>query len=304
MSENVPVSVLFDMDIAGDCTNMGALAILHKLVDRGEARLLATTACYHSPYVAGCIDALNRHYGHIVPVGTLHRQGDTEKCQFTKELCETFESAYPVGAPTEDSVDVMRRALSGEPDGSVKLVICGCLASAAALLDSEPDDISPLSGRELAAKKIKCTYVMGGQFPTYNDTPFSEANIRFQIPAAQKFCKEWPGQVIFSGYEIGCRVISFNNFTKNGSRSNPVNMAYRIHIGEKNGTYSWDHTAVLAAVRPEAGYWRLHENGRVVVSDIGRTSWEPDENGRQAYLLPAYDPDDVAKIIDELIGLD
>lgn len=47
------VKILFDTDIGCDCDDAGALALLHRLCDRGEAELLAVTHCYATPWVAG-----------------------------------------------------------------------------------------------------------------------------------------------------------------------------------------------------------------------------------------------------------
>ena len=64
-----PVKIIFDTDIGWDCDDAGTLAMLHRLCDKGEAELLAVTHCFATPYVAGCIDAINRFYGREVPVG-------------------------------------------------------------------------------------------------------------------------------------------------------------------------------------------------------------------------------------------
>ena len=60
LEKKTMTKILFDTDIGGDCDDAGALAMLHRLCDLGECELLAVTACYASPYVAGCIDAINR----------------------------------------------------------------------------------------------------------------------------------------------------------------------------------------------------------------------------------------------------
>ena len=66
MEYKKPVKIVFDTDIGGDCDDAGTLAMLHRLCDKGEAELLAVTHCYASPYVAGCIDAINKFYGRSV----------------------------------------------------------------------------------------------------------------------------------------------------------------------------------------------------------------------------------------------
>ena len=41
MDKTEKVKIIFDTDIGGDCDDAGALAMLHRLCDKGEAQLLA-----------------------------------------------------------------------------------------------------------------------------------------------------------------------------------------------------------------------------------------------------------------------
>lgn len=301
-----PVSILYDMDMSGDCTNYGALAILHELCNRGEARLLATTICYDTVFGASCTDTLNKYYHREVPVGILHAHKLQQLTKFLEIVAGQCESRYLDGEPVPDAVDVSRRALAQEPDGSVTYVVCGSLSTAAALLDSEPDDISPLNGMELVSRKINAIYIMGGKFNAYDDKLHPEYNITLCIPGAKRVCEAWPGKVVFSAYEIGERILSFADFTMNGPKEHPARLAYEVYDLDKehdtrSGRYSWDHTAVLAAVRPDRGYWDEHPYGRITVSDEGYTSWHAEENVKQTYLLPKLPPEEIGKVIDELI---
>ena len=67
--------IIFDTDIGGDCDDAGALAILHEAQNAGKAELLAVTLSTSSPYAAGCADAINRYYGHIVPIADTNQIG-------------------------------------------------------------------------------------------------------------------------------------------------------------------------------------------------------------------------------------
>ena len=302
MSEKV--NILFDLNIDGDCTNLGALAVMNVLANQGKARILATTACFQSPLATGCIKAINRYYGNgALPVGILHRQEATHPTPFMKPVNETFCPDHPDGEEAPDTVEVMRRALAAEPDESVTMVAVGCLASVAALLQSEPDEISPLSGQELADRKVSRLLVMGGQFPTCGDAPFGENNIVVQIPAAQYTVAHWTKELIFSGYEIGIRTRSLREFRYHGSAAHPLRMIYDIHNGPnggQNGNPSWDHTVSLEAVLP-GKYFDLHEFGHVDVDEKGVTVWRPEESGKQTYLLPKVPFDEVAAEINTLI---
>ena len=301
MSEQV--NVLLDLNIDGDCTNLGALSVLHVYANRNQARILATTACFNSPLATGCIKAINTYYGRPdLPVGILHRQNETHPTPFMKPVNETFRPEHPDGEEAPDSVTVMRRALAEEPDGSVTFVVVGCLASAAALLQSGPDDISPLSGQELCDRKIKRLVAMAGEFPTFNET-FGENNIVVQIPAAQYVTEHFTGELVLSGYEIGIRTRSLKEFRLHGSDSHPLKMMYVINDGEgfTEGNPSWDHTAVMEAV--ETGkYFDLHKPGRIEVTDKeGLTVWREEEGGKQTYLMPKRPFDEVAGVINDMI---
>ena len=301
MSEQV--NVLLDLNIDGDCTNLGALSVLHVYANQGKARILATTACFNSPLATGCIKAINTYYGRPdLPVGILHRQNETHPTPFMKPVNETFRPEHPDGEEAPDSVTVMRRALAEEPDGSVTFVVVGCLASAAALLQSGPDDISPLSGQELCDRKIKRLVAMAGEFPTFNET-FGENNIVVQIPAAQYVTEHFTGELVLSGYEIGIRTRSLKEFRLYGSDDHPLKMMYVINDGEgfTEGNPSWDHTAVMEAVEP-GKYFDLHKPGRIEVTEKeGLTVWREEEGGKQTYLLPKVPFDEVAGVINDMI---
>lgn len=310
MTAKKPIKIIFDTDIGGDCDDAGALAMLHNLCDRGEAELLAVTACYASPYVAGCIDAINRYYGRIVPVGINYTRGSGEKGTYCEQLCREFPNDYPPEGYKNfpDTLDILRKTLSAAEDASVTLVVTGYLSSLARLVTSSPDEYSPLTGRELITRKVVRTVIMGGRFAATwpmelspgNMVP-AEWNIKCDIPAAQTVCDNWPGELVFSSYEIGLYCISMKTFARDARTDNPVRRAYELHPAGRTGRESWDHTAMLEAIRPDT-YWFLHPYGRITVDDGGITRWQEDNTARHTYLIPKVDYDTVTATIDELVG--
>lgn len=315
MSSTKPVKIIFDTDIGGDCDDAGALSMLHRLCDLGEAELLAVTACYASPYVAGCIDAINRYYGREVPVGINYAAKTDGGGVYAGPLCMEFPSRYPTetygtenAAP--DTLDVLRKTLADADDHSVTLTATGSMASLARLVQSPADDISPLTGKELIEQKVLRTVIMGGRFFGSWPMPImvgdlavrAEWNIKADIPASQILCREWPGELILSSYEIGLWCITMKTYVREARTDDPVRRAYELHpCGREYGRESWDHTALLYAVRPDAGYWNLHPHGRVTVDDEGVTRWHAEEGGKQTYLLPREDYEVVRQIIDDLV---
>ena len=296
--------IFMDINIDGDCTNLGALAVLNVLKNLGEAEIIGTTACFQSPLATGCIKAINSYYGNgELPVGILHRQEETHPTPFMKPVNEKFRPEFPDGEDAPDTVDVMRKVLSEQEDESVILVVTGCFASVEALLKSGADEYSPLSGQELAERKISSIFAMAGAFPTFGeDEHFGENNIIVQIPAAKYVTQHWKKELVLSAYEIGIRTRSLFEFSYHGSEDHPLKMMYYIHNGGSNtqGNPSWDHTAVLDAVRP-GKYFDRHEYGDIEVTDEGVTVWHKKEGGKHSYLLPKVPFDDVAAEINDMI---
>ena len=314
---NGVAKIIFDTDIGGDCDDAGALALLHGLCDAGEAELLAVTSCYATPYLAGCIDAINTHYGRRVPIGILHDRFDPrDKTEgyngYDKSVAENFSNKAPDWRHVPDSVRLIRQILSEAEDEDITLVATGPLTTLCRLVIGEPDDISACSGKELIARKVKRTVVMGGRF--FGTWPFefgygintphvtAEWNIYADIPAAQTVCREWPGELVFSSYETGNWLITLKSINDDDNRrnTNPVAHSYFVHHG-KGGRECWDLTAILYAIRPNKGYWNLHPYGHITVNDEGVTGFRLDEKGLHSYLMPRFDADDLVRIIDGIV---
>src|SRR5262245_32156249 len=67
-----PVRVIVDTDLASDVDDVGALALLHALADRGEAEILATMVSSRNRHSVACLSALNTWYGRRdLPIGVV-----------------------------------------------------------------------------------------------------------------------------------------------------------------------------------------------------------------------------------------
>lgn len=310
--------IIFDTDIGWDCDDAGALALIHSLCNKGEAELLAVTATYYHRYVAGCIDAINRFYGRIVPVGVNYARRNTfveaehpenTYVGYAKPICEEFPNSYKDGK-AEDSIRLMRKILANQADNSVTIVATGTQTCLAQLLKSEADDISELSGVELIVKKVERTVIMGGRFKDTWPMPIieggvgeliAEYNIKGDIEGARTVCDNWPGELVFASYEIGNYCITLKNVKYDEKDPNPVAYAYKLFPWRALGRESWDLTAALYGIRPDYGYYYLHEFGKVNVSDEGITTWEKSDKFRQSYLLPRKDYSFIENDIEAII---
>ena len=124
------VKVIFDTDMGIDEDDCGALAVLHKLADYGEAEIIAMGSSSNgdgsdSQGVLGaqCIDAINTFYGRPnIPIGRGPNDVPTKpNDNLNTDHCLNMDN-FPrdlVGVPPV-AVEVYRQALSEQsPDDTV-----------------------------------------------------------------------------------------------------------------------------------------------------------------------------------------
>jgi len=154
--------------------------------------------------------------------------------------------ASPSTPAPDTAVNVFRRALTAQPNGSVVMVEIGYEENLSALLHSSPDSISALSGRDLIAQKVKTLVIMGGGYPSRS----GETNLIGNIAAAQDVASNWPTKIVWSGYEVGDAVHTGNTISSAHPANSPVRVSYEAFVGPNNWIYSYDLTAIYHAVRP------------------------------------------------------
>ena len=288
--------IVFDTDISGDVDDVLALAMLHTLADRKECELRAVTISKINPLTGRMVDAVNTFYGRPdVPIGVT-RDAQRRESKYLK-LVESNDRSrlrfpHDVAGNDElpDAVTVLRRTLAATEDHSMVLVQVGLAANLADLVESQADEISPLSGVELIRNKVRVVEVMAGAFePIRGNDHYLEANVRNGIQSMQRFADQWPEDVpvIWSGFEIGIAVTyPRESIAKDFGYLDHhiVREAYLLHSGPDHDRPSWDLTSVLHAVRPGDDYFGLSQRGRVKVEDDGYVHFTPNAKGRDRYL--------------------
>jgi hypothetical protein len=302
----VPVRVILDTDMGSDCDDAGAMAVLHALADQGEVEILA---CIYSSeknqFGPGCIAAINQYYGRgEIPIGAA--KGDEVGDPRNDFLEAIASNAQRYGHRVRtcddvpDQVAVYRRALASAPDRSVTVISIGHTKGLLALLHSGPCDFSPANGHGLVALKVKEWVVMGGAFPV-EERPGWNFGANGSARYSRALVAEWPGAVVFSGYEVGSDIIT-GPCLQGTPDDNPVKTAYRLWDNAlENGRASWDQTAVLYAVRGTGEDWELCR-GRCEVEDDGRTTWQVDECGPHAYLVKRRPAENLTLTIGDLMA--
>ena len=95
---STPVTILFDTDIENDVDDVGAVAVLHKLADKGDARILGMGVSVSHPWSAPCLDALNTYFGRPeVPIGVPKGKAPDTGSKYARKIVEEFP--HRLGAP-------------------------------------------------------------------------------------------------------------------------------------------------------------------------------------------------------------
>ncbi|HVV55950.1 MAG TPA: nucleoside hydrolase, partial [Mucilaginibacter sp.] len=200
------INIIFDSDMGPDYDDAGAITILHALADSGEANILATMASTKYEGVAGVLDVFNTYFHRPdIPVGV--PKGYALDLRDWQHWTDTLLAKYPhrikTNAQAWDAVKLYRKMLASRPDKSVTIVTVGFLTNLSNLLNSGADEYSKLGGKELVRKKVKLLVCMGGKFPSGY-----EFNVMKDAKASQNVYENWPTQVIFSGFEIGAKILA------------------------------------------------------------------------------------------------
>lgn len=291
-----PTKVVFDTDIAGDVDDALALAMLHALADRGECSIEAVTVSKTHPTNAAMVDAINTFYGRgDIPIGVtkgdypreskyvdLAKQKDGDSYRYPHDLLKSPD------AP--DAISVLRRVLADAQPNSITLIPVGLAVNIADLLESQPDNVSPLTGKQLVQQKVKLLSIMAGAFsPVNGNDHYLEANVRNHVSSMQRFVDHWPVDVpvVWSDFNIGIRARYPRTSIAHDFSYLPhhiIRESYLLHSGPNHDRPSWDLTSVLVAVRPNDGYFDLSPTGNVQVADDGFTTFTESTAGCHRFL--------------------
>ena len=212
-----------------------------------------------------------------------------------------------------DANAVYRRVLAAQPDHSVVVCSVGFLTNLRRLLETKPDDISPLDGKALVAQKVKLWVAMACKYPSGKE--YNSAN----DPESSRIALEnWPTPIVFSDFEYGRDCYAGRTLAESGAKENPVAEVFAGNIPTRDevradsakwnkrcsgmgGRASWDQTAALISVRGWEPYCNAVRGAYRMVGKNGEDEWVPDENSPHLRVTEKRAKAEVAKAIDELM---
>jgi inosine-uridine nucleoside N-ribohydrolase len=301
VSKNEDTSrIIFDTDLGPDYDDVGALAFLHAMADSGKISILATVSSNKNELVAPSIDVINTYFNRPdLPTGAPKTAGVS--LGSSQHWADSIVSRYPhkINSTTEvpDAVGVYRQILSNQKDKSVTIITVGFLTNMANLLKSKPDEYSRLNGTDLVRSKVKRLVSMAGRFPEGR-----EFNIYMDSAASKYTFENWPGEIIFTGFEIGWEIRTGLRLIKSPVENSPVKDVFRISIPlseeDKYGRMSWDETAALIGVYGTKGFFDTRR-GSIIINSNGSNSWRDDPAGNQYYVIQKMPVSVMARFIED-----
>ncbi len=240
-----PKKIIYETNMCVSADDVGALAMIHGLQNRGEAELLAV--CLNAtgdPDGVAAIDAINTWYGRgDIPVGIWKGPFPEETSKYFHALTSFPHDLDSKSAPS--ALEVYREVLAKQPDHSVTIISTGFLQNLDELLRSEPD---------LVASKVIELVLMG---ELHNDHLHFDAHNTAK--AAKNVIENWPTPLVFQS--SGARIMT-GYVLKDTPEGNPVRMAYYLQNDSKFADFpSHDQMTVLYGVRGAAGYFKQNTTG-------------------------------------------
>ena len=269
-SQAAKKSIIFDTDWWTDVDDACALRMVLDASREGRAELLGIClSAMNSTSVRSIRKFIVNEGSPLPPIGADTEATDYKgRPKYHSTIIDNVAERVPEEA--EDCVSFYRRLLAGAR-GKVDIIAVGYPNALAKLLASAPDEYSPLDGKTLVRRKVGRLYLMAGKYPCGTENNFHRGERSRK--AGAYLCREWPGSIVFLGYEVGIQV-------RIGGSLDGDDLLKKVLVahGSGSGRYAWDPMTVQIALGGS-----LAEEGYRAVR--GRNYVEPDEGGN--FFIPA-----------------
>ncbi len=326
--------IILDTDPSFDPDDLGCMAMLHGMANKGECEILAIVNSTGLKESSVCISAVNYFYNRkAVPVGDYKGYKDKRNSPalYDQYIANNYPAAIKSWEESVDGVALYREILASASDTSITVVIVGTMHNFYGLLKSGSCKFSGKSGVELVKDKVKKVVTMGGNFPEGkgydranwggSDTLcpyFSWACLDKERNTMVRYVLEHcQAPFIASGWEVGCgdfHTLEYGTvWTGQGLKQLDANhiirRGYEYHFkhrenSDKISRHSNDQCALHFALCGEGKNYITYKNGTIQLSKTGACAWEPKPNKQQGYIQKTRDADLIARDIEALMMSD
>lgn len=205
--------VILDTDWYTDVDDVMAVRVLINMQRKGIFKILGICINAKFDESARSLDAFLLAHGVDIPVGIVQEWQDNSAPHgpsYQKRLSK-MHSKYSGNDAAEIPVKLYRRLLASSKE-KVTFISIGFTENYAALLESGPDEFSPLSGRELIEAKVEELWMMAGTWQKDGGQEYNLAGMGGVNPiitqSGSKILSQWPTPITFLGFEIGYPLMS------------------------------------------------------------------------------------------------
>ena len=298
-SARPPIGIAFDGDLGNRLDAIMAVAMLNGFTAKTEARRISLSVSRPSLIAAQLADVVSNFYRAPPPAGRGGGVGAITEGMIgmpeggapaddTPVFGQMLSKKAADGTPlytstvnglvnTAESAVLIRNLLLAQHDGNAAIVLAGPATGVVRLLGLYR------SGPQITAK-CRELVIAAGSFPA--GPP--EATIKSDVAAARKLLAEWPTPIVAVGSEVGDALPYPGASIEKDfawSPAHPVVDAYRALKPMPYDAPAAALAAVLYAVHPDEGYFKLSDTGTISVLDDGRTRFTPGPDGKHRYLV-------------------
>ncbi|KAI2462916.1 hypothetical protein F4781DRAFT_418343 [Annulohypoxylon bovei var. microspora] len=277
--------LIIDTDMLNFDDDPLAVGLANILQNWGQVELIGVMSSINSRYACPGIDAIDTYFGHPdvptaiqKPVDNLTQWPDhPEYGDYLTGLTYNFTEDIRDGSNTPDPVSSYRYLLSTSADNSITIAVIGFFDNMFHLMNSGPDQISPYTGAELLASKVRELVVQS------NDVGYAYNTNTHNATFAEAVLNWWPGKLTFASDDVGENtVIGTRITTELDVTKNPLGYALRANIGYGQKHYVWDIVAVYYAVcgLDDVFKWK-YQSGRVKLNASAYATWEANATSLQ-----------------------
>ena len=258
-------SIILDTDIGPDCDDVGALAVMFSYAKENGVSVLGVNNCTSNKFGTATIDAIREYCDYPEFAIGSYSSPDfyANHDRYNKYIAETYSTKYKNGILKYlPHVEFYRRLLANAEDDGIILVTIGMFNAFADFLKSGADEYSPLTGIELAKKKLHAVVSMAAVLPAGR-----EFNVICDYEASRFCFDNCPVPMYLSDFKLGHSV--FTGYAPEDAekyKNNPIFDSYQLYTAawERVGfNKSFDLTAVQFAFEGEGDIYSLTPSGRL-----------------------------------------
>jgi purine nucleosidase len=310
-----PTPVISDHDAHSDVEDPMSIRVALALEREGLIDMRAIMSNTSHPYALACWDAILYADGHRgLPLGKSHTANiPTGVGAYVADLGQNYPRDVGVQATGIDAVVLYRTILAGVADcqgtgvnrtGGVVFNGQGFMNNIADLLQSPADGISPLTGVQLVAAKVRYFLCAAGLYPSGSEYNFNKNAL--SASAGSYVVANWPTSVpiYFFGGQEGWSIFTGSHLQLQSVSTDIIRAEMNLMGTIQAGRYTWGSLCYLSIAR--GGPWvdpdyTLVRGTNSVDSTTGANTFTTSSNGPHWYMVRAKSDNYYSREVNKLL---